>query len=472
MLDRIKSFWGCFWSSLKEAHNRAFRELPKEETQDYRDTLNYNFLSVFVSELNNLVNTEATFDIETDSTVAGPLNDLITDLESKRFDITSEMLATGDYWVFPATDKSGNLYHRYIPQSDVRILDMDGEKLTSVIGVVDKYVGSDSKIYFLVRKHTLSGTTLTVETYTTNSAYQKEYFEPWAEFESVYTFGNVDNIGVGRFKSPTSSRGKSPIYGVPLNYGCLDIENTIFNDLAMIEQEFANGKSILFADPLILKKNVKTIINAKGQKITEGGYTIPENLFPIDTRGGQSGANIDIFSPAYRYTELKAKTVDDMHRYEQAVGTDRGFLTPFESGTATTATEIRRSNASTIALIDRIHTALKKGIESTIKADALFLNIADDIYTIQINWYDVFADETAAYNRIREAVQDGVAEKTDQMQWLFPDLSSEELDEKLARIQQKKQSNMLNMQQTLSNAQTASDIVDDDDANPINQIEN
>lgn len=446
MLDKIKSFWGCFWSSLKEAYNRAFRDPPKEETQDYRDTLNYNFLSVFVSKLNNLVNTEATFDIETDSTITEPLNDLITDLESKRFDITAEMLATGDYWVFPATDKNGNLYHRYIPQSDVRILDMDGEKLTSVIGVIDKYVGSDSKIYFLVRKHTFNGTTLTIETYTTNSAYQKEYFEPWAEFESIYTFSNVDNIGVGRFKSPTSSRGKSPIYGVPLNYGCLDIENTIFNDLAMIEQEFANGKSILFADPLILKKNMKTFINAKGQKITEGGYTIPENLFPIDTRGGQSGANIDIFSPAYRYTELNAKTVDDMHRYEQAVGTDRGFLTPFESVNATTATEIRRANASTIALIDKIHTALKNGIESTIKADALFLNIADDLYTIQINWYDVFADETAAYNRIREAVNDGRAEETDQMQWLFPDLSSEELDEKLARIQQKKQLNMIAMQ--------------------------
>lgn len=441
MFDKIKSFWGCFWTSLKEAYNRAFRDPPKEGTQDYRDTLNYNFLSVFVSKLNNLVNTEATFDIETDSTVAEPLGELVTDLESKRFDITAEMLATGDYWAFPSTDKSGNLYHRYIPQSDVRILDVDGEKLTSVIGVIDKYVGSDSKIYFLVRKHTLNGTTLTIETYTTNSAYQKEYFEPWAEFESIYTFANADNIGVGRFKSPTSSRGKSPIYGVPLNYGCLDIENTIFNDISMIEQEFKNAKSLLFADPLILSKSVKTYINSKGQKTTEGGWIIPENLFPIDTRGGQSGANIDIFSPTIRYSEFKDKLFDDMHRYEQAVGTDRGFLTPFESTTATTATEIRRANASTIALIDKIHNALKTGIESTISADALFLNISKDLYTIQINWYDVFADETAAYNRICEAVNDGRAEEIDQMQWLFPDLSKEELEEKLARIKEKNQTN-------------------------------
>lgn len=482
MLDKIKSFWGCFWTSLKEAYNRAFKDVPKEETQDYRDTINYNFLAVFVSKLNNLVNTESTFDIETDSTVAEPLNDLITDLEFKRFEITAEMLATGDYWVFPATDKSGNLYHRYIPQSDVRILDMDGEKLTSVIGIIDKYIGSDSKIYFLVRKHTLNGDTLTVETYTTNTSYQKDYFEPWAEFESIYTFSNVDNIGVGRFKSPTSSRGKSPIYGVPLNFGCLDIENTIFNDLSMIEQEFKNAKSLLFADPLILNKSVKTYINSKGQKTTEGGWTIPENLFPIDTRGGQTGANIDIFSPAIRYSEFNEKLLDDMHRYEQAVGTDRGFLTPFETGNATTATEIRRANASTIALIDNIHTALKNGIESVLRADALFLNIADDLYTIQINWYDVFADETATYNRIREAVQDGVAEKTDQMQWLFPDLSSDELDEKLSRIQQEKQSNMLAMQSaamfgTEQSTQDddiqskADDIASGKSTNPINQKE-
>ena len=480
LFEKIKSFWGAFWASLKEAYNRAFRDPPKEETQDYRDTINYNFLAVFVSKLNNLVNIEATFDIDTDSTVAEPLGDLLTDIESKRFDITAEMLATGDYWIFPATDSNGNLFHRYLAQSDVRILDMDGEKLTSVIGIIDKYVGSDSKMFFLVRKHTLNGDTLTVETYTTNTAYQKEYFEPWAEFESTYKFSNADNIGVGRFKAPTSSRGKSPVYGVPLNYGCNAIEEKIFNDLAMIEQEFKNGKSLLFADPLILNKSIKTYVNSKGQRVTEGGWDIPENLFPIDTRGGQSGANMEIFSPPYRYTDLNNKLTDDLRLYEKAVGTDSGFLTPYEQGTAVTATEIRRANASTIALIDNIHTALKTGIESTIKADALFLNISSDLYTIQIDWFDVFADETATYNRIREAVQDGAAEKVDQMQWLFPNLSNTELDEKLARIQQEKQSNMLAMQKSAMNRtekspqdddiqSKASDIADDEAEKQINQ---
>lgn len=441
MFDKIKTFWNVFWASMKAAYNVTFKEPIKELVQNYRDTNHINFLAIFVSKLNNLVNTEATFDITLNSDYAEPLTELVTDLESNRFEITSEMLATGDYWVFPATDSAGKLYHRYVSQDDVRILAMDGDKIISVIGIIDKYTGSDSKTYYLNRVHTLEGNTLTIETYTTDNINHRAFFEPWQEFEATYKFTNVDNIGVGRFKSPTSSRGKSPVYGVPLNYGCKETEDTIFNDLSMIEDEFENSKSKLFADPLILKKSDYKYINAQGKKISEGGWEIPENLFPIDTRSGQAGANIDIFSPAIRYSEFSAKLHDDMHRYEQQIGTDRGFLTPFESGMATTATEIRRSNASTIALIDKIHTAIKTGVESTIKADALFLNLADDTYTIQIDWYDVFADETAAYNRIREAVQDGVAEKIDQMQWLFPNLSTDELLEKLERIKEEKQQN-------------------------------
>lgn len=480
MFDKIKTFWVTFWASLKEAYNLTFKEPIKELTQNYRDTEKINFLSIFVSKLNNLVNTEATFDITLNSDYAEPLAELVEDLEINRFEITSEMLATGDYWVFPATDSEGNLYHRYIPQDDVRILEMDGERVTSVIGIIDKYTGSDSKVYFLNRVHTLKGDTLTIETYTTDTVHNRVFFEPWAQYESIYTFSNVDNLGVGRFKSPTSSRGKSPVYGVPLNYGCKEIEDTIFNDLAMIEEEFENGKSILFADPLILRKSDYKYVNINGQKISEGGWKIPENLFPIDTRSGQTGANIDIFSPAIRYSEFNEKLIDDMHRYEQQVGTDRGFLTPFENGTATTATEIRRSNASTIALIDKIHTALKKGLESTIKADAIFLNLTDDTYTLQIDWYDVFADENAAYNRIRDGVNDGVAEKIDQMQWLFPNLSVDELNEKLARIQAEKQSNMLAMQAAAMTSQQvdtasneikdkAEDVVSGNEVNPINE---
>jgi A118 family predicted phage portal protein len=225
----------------------------------------------------------------------------------------------------------------------------------------------------------------------------------------------------------------SVVYGVPLNFGCEEIEKKIFNDLAMIDKEFENGESKIFADPLILRKGK--------DKVGEDAWQIPENVFPIDTRGGTSSASIDIFSPTIRYSEYQSKLVDDMKQYEQQVGTDRGFLTPFENGNATTATEIRRANASTIALIDKVHTAIKTGVIMTLKADAVFLNIADDLYSVKFDFFDAFEDSDAQYQRLANAVDRGTAEKSDEMQWLFPNLTEEEREEKLARIKEENQVN-------------------------------
>ena len=429
----MRTFWTNFWYALKNAYNKAFEEVPKENTQEYRDTKHINFLAIFVSKLNNLASIESTYDVETDSTIAEPLTDLCKDLEAKRFDITAEMLGCGDYWVFPSHTNAGNLFHRYVTQDRVRILDVDGEEITDLIGVVDEYTDKDNNVYFLNRRHTLENDTLTVETYTTNEQNERVPLEEWADFEGAWQFGNAKHIGVGRFKSPTASRGLSTVYGVPLNFGCEEIENKIFNDLEMIETEFNRAESKIFADPLILRKG-------KDKNGVEE-WQMPEGMFPISRRAGDTTSSIDIFSPTIRYSEYQNKLLDDMKQYEQQVGTDRGFLTPFDDGKATTATEIRRANASTIALIDKIHTAVKNGVEMTLRADAVFLNIADDLWTVTFDFYDSFEDADKQYERLANAVDRGTAEKSDEMQWLFPNLTDEEREEKLARIKEESQVN-------------------------------
>lgn len=425
MFSKLVTFWNNFWYAIKTAYNKAFKVLPEDSTQSFRDIKHINFLAVFVSKLNNLASIESTYDVESDSTQTERLKELCKDLERKRFDITENMLGDGDLWVFPAHNNDGELYHRYITQDRVRVLNMDGEKITDIIGIIDEYISSDNKTYFLNRRHTLKGDTLIIETYTTNERNERAIFAEWQELESVFRLTGVDNIGVGRFKSPASSRGLSSVYGVPLNFGCEEIESKIFDDLKMIDAEFHNAESKIFADPLILRRG--------GEKVGGEGWQIPENVFPIDTRGRTSGASIDIFSPAIRYSEYQAKLIDDMKQYEQQVGTDRGFLTPLETGSAT-ATEIRRANASTIALLDKIHTAIKNGVEMTLKADAIFLNVADDLYSVKFDFFDPFEDTDAQYQRLASAVDRGIAEREDELQWLFPNLTDEEREEKLTRI--------------------------------------
>jgi hypothetical protein len=58
-----------------------------------------------------------------------------------------------------------------------------------------------------------------------------------------------------------------------------------------------------------------------------------------------------------------------------------------------------------------------------------------------VDWFDAFFDEEAQYQRLANAVDRGTAEKSDEMQWLFPNLTEEEREEKLARIKEESQVN-------------------------------
>ena len=74
------------------------------------------------------------------------------------------------------------------------------------------------------------------------------------------------------------------------------------------------------------------------------------------------------------------------------------------------------------------------GIKATLEADAVFLNIPLDLYTVTVDFFDAFQDETELYNRIVSAVDRGILEKEDELKWLYPNMTDEEIADKLARI--------------------------------------
>lgn len=431
MFEKFKTFWSVFIDSVKKAYNKAAKGPLEETVQSWRDTCKTNFLDIFVRKLNNLANTEATFDVESDSSQAEPLKALCKDLEGKRFDITAEMLATGDYYVFPATNAKGEIIHSYLSQQQVRILDTDGEGITEAYGIIDWYVDKSNKVYYLLRHHKLDKTgTLFVSYSVTNDAGNKANLEKWEYINGAkYSFANANHIGFGRYKSPTESRGKSPVYGVPLNFGCAEIEKRIFNDLNLIEDEFKNGKSVVFTDP----RNLKT-------KEEMRGYKIADNIIPINQKSGQSGSNIEIFNPNIRSSEHYSKLAADMSIYEKQVGTSKGILTDNETLYTATATAVKRANADTVALIGKIHTALDLGNEMTLKADGVFLNISPELWRYKSDYFDPFEDPSEQWKRLCEGSANGAAESADLVKWLFPNMTDDDIQLKLAKINAEKQS--------------------------------
>ena len=69
------------------------------------------------------------------------------------------------------------------------------------------------------------------------------------------------------------------------------------------------------------------------------------------------------------------------------------------------------------------------------------MNIPLDLYEVNVDFFDSFADETEQWNRLLQGRENGVVEDEDLITWLFPTLSEQEKADKIARISEKSKLN-------------------------------
>ena len=427
-------FWNNFWGFVKKKFDEYEEEKKIQvKIQPWEDVREYNPLAIANTKLTSLVCDEATVELQTDSTLVQPLIPLAENLEAKRYEICAMMNGKGGCFVTMATGEDDEPYHRIIAPADVSVYRMVANKMYEVAMVIDKKIVKHRE-YRLVRHHILDENgTLYVYYYTTNESGNEEILPEWEHYKNDnVAYYNANNIGVAYYKSPQDSRGLSPIWGVPLNFGCEEVENEIKVARKDLDEEMHLMKAKLFAD--------KSITLARN---TEEGarYDLPEGIYTIQKKHGIDGALIDEFAPSTRYNDYKQKLIDAKADWEDIVGLDRGFLTEAEHTAGATATEIRTANTKTRSFVKKIQSAMFDGIKATLEADAVFLNIPLDLYTVMVDWFDAFLDEEAQYNRIASAVDRGVLEKEDELRWLYPNMTDEEIADKLARIQAQSQVN-------------------------------
>lgn len=417
--------WTNFWRWVKKKTDEFDEEKKLNlKIQEWEDVRHYSPLAIANTKLTSLVCDEATVELQTDSTLVEPLKPLADNLEAKRYEICSMLNGKGGCFVTMATGEDNEPYHRIIAPEDVSVYRMVADKMYEVAMVIDKKIVKHRE-YRLIRHHILDENgTLYVYYYTTDKSGNEEYLAEWEHYQNDnVAYYNANNIGIAYFKSPQDSRGLSPVWGVPLNFGCEESEAKIFEDFDLIHKEFETTQAKVFADPRIMKKAADNT-----------GWNIPEWVFPTEQRAGQSGSSIDIFSPSIRFEQYLAKLKSDKADWEDLVGLDRGFLTEAEHTAGATATEIRTANTKTRSLVKKIQSAMFDGIKATLEADAVFLNIPLDLYTVMVDWFDTYEDYDKQYERIVSAVDRGVLEKADELKWLYPNMTDEEIADKLARI--------------------------------------
>ena len=424
-------FWSNFWGFVKKKIDQYDEEKKLVvKVQDWENITEYNPLAIANTKLTSLVCDEATVELQTDSTLVEPLKSLAENLEAKRYEICAMMNGKGGCFVTMATGEDAEPYHRIIAPADVSVYRMVADKMYEVAMVIDKKIVKHRE-YRLIRHHILDENgTLYVYYYTTDKSGNEEYLAEWEHYKNDnVAYYNANNIGVAYYKSPQDSRGLSQ-WGVPLNFGCEAVEAKIFEDFELIRREFETTQAKVFADPRIMKKAADNT-----------GWNIPEWVFPTERRAGQGGSSIDIFSPSIRFEQYLAKLKSDKADWEDMVGLDRGFLTEVDPTNNATATQIKSSNVKTKSFVKKIQSAMFDGIKETLESDAVFLNIPLDLYTVMVDWFDAFLDEEAQYQRIANAVDRGVLEKGDELKWLYPNMSDDEIAEKLERISAQAQTN-------------------------------
>ena len=419
--------WANFWRWVKKnTDDYAESKGVTVNIQKWEDVREYNPLAITNTKLTSLVCDEATVELATDSALVDPLKPLANHLEAKRYDICAMMNGKGGVFVTMATGEDNEPYHRIIAPADVSVYRMVADKMYEVAMIIDKKIVKH-KEYRLIRHHILDENgTLYVYYYTTDQAGSEEYLAEWEHYKNDNVmYLNANNIGVAYFKSPQDSRGLSQ-WGVPLNFGCEEVENQIMVARNNLDEEMHLMKSKLFADETVARK----IGTKDGER-----FDLPEGIYTIRKKAGVDGALIDSFAPSTRYNDYKQKLIDAKADWEDMVGLDRGFLTEAEHTAGATATEIRTANTKTRSFVKKIQSAMFDGIKATLEADAVFLNIPLDLYTVMVDWFDAFLDEEAQYNRIASAVDRGVLEKEDELKWLYPNMTDEEIAEKLKRLQ-------------------------------------
>ena len=426
-------FWSNFWGFVKKKIDQYDEEKKLVvKVQDWENVREYNPLAIANTKLTSLVCDEATVELQTDSTLVEPLKPLADNLEAKRYEICSTMCGKGGAFVTMATGEDDEPYHRIIAPADVSVYRMVADKMYEVAMVIDKKIVKHRE-YRLIRHHILDENgTLYVYYYTTDKSGNEEYLAEWEHYKNDNVmYMNAFNIGVAYFRSPQDSRGLSQ-WGVPLNFGCEEVENQIKVARNNLDEEMHLMKTKLFADETVARK----IGTKDGER-----FDLPEGIYTIRKKAGVDGTLIDSFAPSTRYNDYKQKLNDALQDWENQVGLDRGFLTEQEHTAGATATEIRTANTKTRSFVKKIQSAMFDGIKATLEADAVFLNIPLDLYTVMVDWFDSFLNEEEQYQRIASAVDRGVLEKEDELRWLYPNMTDEEIADKLARISAQAQTN-------------------------------
>ena len=386
------------------------------------DDINYN--AIFSNKLANYVINDSTMDVTGENARVDLLNKMGQSMWKKAKKMTSMGFGYGGVIIVPYV-KGGKIYYNLVPQNRVTIDETDGELITGATVLAEKKVigGSlDSKTYMRWTNYQVKNGNITItQQFSDEKGNKIPAPEFWKNIQEVQVITGVDRVLFGYLKSPVNNRNASDTYGVPITYGCDATINEIKETLKQIVREYDLKQAFVGADSTMFDGKDALPLNGLFKKIDSGD----DSFF-------------EVFDPQFR--DYTTRLQELYRRLESEIGTSKGILSDVQTANAT-ATEIKRSMYDTFTIVDDMRSNIEKAMDDffyacNVLANAYNLSPQGE-YELAFDWsYSLLEDTQQEFSQMMQAESKGIVSKVEIRQWLNPDETLEEAEEKIKEIEE------------------------------------
>lgn len=381
-----------------------------QETQDwsvvYEKIKEINFTAIIAGKLSALAATDSTITVAGDNARANYANEIVqSQIAAHVQKIISGALGYGGIALVPYYT-NGNIYVDLVPQSRFFAVESHADDIIRAV-ILSDYIVRDNKKYARWTEYALDGNMCIIRNRATinDMPAPLDALPEWAGIAEEIRVPGCDRLLLGHLRCPQDNRRPDSYDGVPITYGCDAIIDEIHKTLTEEAREYELKRAFIGVDSTLFKKDGK----------------LPENgLFKTFDGDGHNDDMWQIYSPEIRNAAYSARVQELFELLEKAVGTSKGILTAPEA--AATATEVRRAQHDTWALVGNIRRAAEKAIDSAVYAINVLCNYygltPQGDYTVQYDWdLSMLEDSGETWQQLKDGRSMGIRSKAELRAW-------------------------------------------------------
>ncbi|MBQ9428608.1 MAG: hypothetical protein IJU41_03580 [Clostridia bacterium] len=400
------------WQSIKTILMRLFGVKPQSDgyykrsaewALAYENAEEINFTAIFASKLSSLAVTDSDVNVDGDNRRAAYIGDVLKATHAKAQKIVSSALGYGGAALVPCL-LNGGLYVDIVPSGRFFVIEKSGDAIKKAIMLSD-YNVCNSRKYARWTEYTLEDGACVIRNKATvdGAPFDLGALPEWEGIAPEISVPGADQLLLGYMLCPIDNRRPDCLSGVPITYGCDKIIAQIQTTLEEEADEFRLKRAFVGVDSTFFGKD---------DRLPKSG------LFKLfDSTGGDLWRE---YSPEIRSAAYSARVQELFELLEKAVGTSKGILTAPEA--ATTATEVRRAQHDTFALVGNIRAAYKAAISELAQAVDILCNYYNltppGEYSIAFDFDQSMLEDTAeTWQQLKDGRSMGLRSKAELRAW-------------------------------------------------------